>query len=119
MPDDSIFPAIPDTRPPVSDAIAAGLLTEIDRECRRRIGQHIDWWRAFWQSSEATPQQICDSMNGSAGLFFAVASVNKAHILSVAQLLGKTPEQLGIPTECLTTPHTVTIHPDGTATIGA
>jgi hypothetical protein len=115
---DSIFPVIPETVPPVSEAIAAGLLREIDRECKRRIGQHCDWWRAFWQSTEATPQEICDRMNGSAGLFFGIATVNKNHILAVCQMLRKTPEELGVDPECLSTPHSVTINQDGTATIG-
>ncbi len=116
MPD--IFPVIPETTPPVSEAIAAGLLKEIEQECKRRIGQHGDWWRAFWQSTEATPQEISDAMNGSAGLFFAIATVNKNHILAVCQMLGKTPEELGVDPVCLTTPQNVTINQDGTATIG-
>lgn len=116
MPD--IFPVIPETTPPVSEAIAAGLLREIEQECKRRIGQHCDWWRAFWQSTQATPQEICDKMNGSAGLFFGIASVNKNHILAVCQMLGKTPEELGVDPVCLTTPQNLTINQDGTATIG-
>lgn len=119
MPDDSIFPHVPVFTPPAADALAAELLRSIDAECKRRIGQHVDWWRAFWQSAEATPQQIADSMNKSAALFFGVASVNKAHILAACQLLGKTPEELGLPAECLTTPHTVTVNQDGSVTIGA
>ena len=119
MPEDSIFPHIPEYTPPKSDTLAAELLRSIDQECRRRITQHVDWWRAFWESPDATPQQICDSMNGSAALFFGVASINKAHILSVCQLLGKTPQELGVPAECLTTPQTVTVHQNGSVTIGA
>jgi hypothetical protein len=118
MPAPAIFPVIPETRPPVAESIAAGLLREVEAEAARRVGQHIDWWRAFWQSSEATPEQIAAAMNGSAALFFGIASVNKGHIIAVAQMLGKTPEQLGVPTECLTTPREVTINPDGSVTIG-
>jgi hypothetical protein len=115
---ESIFPVIPETVVPVDERIAAGLLREIEAECQRRIGQHCDWWRAFWQSPEASPQEICDKMNGSAGLFFGIASVNKNHILAVCQMLGKTPEELGVDPVCLMTPQNVTINSDGTATIG-
>ena len=116
MPD--IFPVIPETTPPVSEAIAAGLLREIEAECNRRFGQHVDWWQAFWQSEEATPDEIAAAMNGSAALFFGIATVNKNHILAVCQMLGKTPEELGVDPECLSTPQNVTINQDGTATIG-
>jgi hypothetical protein len=118
MPVGEIFPVIPETAPPVAERIAADLLRDIEQECQRRIGQHCDWWRAFWQSAEATPQEICDKMNGSAGLFFGIASVNKNHILAVCQMLKKTPEELGVDPVCLTTPQNVTINQDGTATIG-
>lgn len=118
MPEGAIFPSIPETQPPVAETIAAGLLREIEAECARRVGQHVDWWRAFWQSPEATPDEIAESMNGSAALFFGIASVNKGHIVAVASMLGKTPEQLGVPTECLSTPREVTVNPDGSVSIG-
>lgn len=114
----TIFPTIPETKPPVSETIAAGLLREIEAECARRVGQHVDWWRAFWQSTEATPDEIAAAMNGSAALFFGIASVNMGHIAAVSQMLGKTPVQLGVPVECLTAPRLVTANPDGSVTIG-
>jgi len=115
---DQIFPVIPETLPPVSERIAAGLLREVEAEAARRVGQHVDWWRAFWQSDEATPGEIAEAMNGSAALFFGIASVNRGHIEAVAAMLGKTAEQLGVPAECLTTPREVTVNPDGSVTIG-
>ena len=115
----TIFPVIPETRPPVAEAIAAGLLREVEAEAARRVGQHVDWWRAFWQSPEATPDEIVANMGVSAGLFFGVASVNMGHIAAVAQMLGKTPVDIGVPAECLSTPRPVTINPDGSVTIGA
>lgn len=114
----TIFPVIPETQPPVDERIAAGLLREVEAEATRRVGQHVDWWRAFWQSPEATPDEIAAAMNGSAALFFGIASVNKAHIAAVAQMLGKTTAELGIPDECMTTPREVTINPDGSVSIG-
>lgn len=116
---DSIFPKIHETKPPVAKSIATGLLREIDAECQRRVGQHVDWWRAFWESPEATPQDIAASMGASAALFFGVASVNKAHIATVAAMLGKTTAELGLPDECMTTPLNVSVNPDGSVTIGA
>lgn len=115
----TIFPVIPETQPPVAERIAAGLLREAEAEAARRVGQHVDWWRAFWQSQEATPEEIAAAMNGSAALFFGIASVNKGHIVAVAQMLGKTPEELGVPAECLTTAREVTVNQDGSVTIGA
>ena len=115
---ESIFPTIQDTLPPVAERIASGLLREVDAEAARRVGQHVDWWRAFWPSSEATPEEIASSMGVSAGLFFGVASVNMGHIAAVAQMLGKTPVDIGVPVECLSTPRLVTVNPDGSVTIG-
>jgi hypothetical protein len=114
----TIFPVIPETRPPIAESIAAGLLREVEAEAARRVGQHVDWWRAFWQSSEATPDEIAASMGVSAGLFFGIASVNKGHIEAVAGMLGKTAVELGVPAECLTTPRLVTVNQNGSVTIG-
>jgi len=115
---ESIFPSIPETKPPVAESIAAGLLREVENEASRRVGQHVDWWRAFWQSTEATPDEIASSMGISAGLFFGVASVNMGHIAAVAQMLGKTPVDIGVPVECLSTPRVVTVNSDGSVAIG-
>jgi hypothetical protein len=115
---ESIFPVIPETLPPVAERIAAGLLREVEAEAARRVGQHVDWWRAFWQSTEATPEEITAAMNGSAALFFGIARVNMGHIESVAAMLGKTAVELGVPVECLTALRPVTVNPDGSVTIG-
>lgn len=114
----TIFPMIPETTPPVAERIAADMLRIIDAECRRRIGNHADWWSGVWESQEATPEEIVSAMGTSAALFFTIASVNKQQIATVAQVLGKTPEELGVPTKCMGTPKTVTLNPDGTATVG-
>jgi len=116
---ESLFPNIPDTKPPVAESIAAGLLREVDAEAARRVGQHVDWWRAFWQSPEATPAEIAAAMGSSAAMFFGVASVNIQHIAGVAQMLGKTPVDIGVPVECLSTPALVTVNPNGSVTVGA
>jgi hypothetical protein len=119
MPEGAIFPSIPETQPPVAERIAADMLRSVEAECARRVGQHVDWWTAIWESPEATPHEICDAMNGSAALFFGIASANKAQIAAVAQMLGKTTEELGVPAKCMTTPHEVTVNSDGSVTIGA
>ena len=116
---ESIFPTIQETLPPVDERIASGLLREVDAEAARRVGQHVDWWRAFWQSPEATPAEIASAMGASGALFFGIASVNMGHITAVAQMLGKTPVDIGVPAECLSTPRLVTVNPDGSVTIGA
>lgn len=115
---DSIFPEIKETQPPVAERIAADMLRLVDAECRRRIGNHADWWSAVWESEEATPQEIVAAMGTSAALFFTIASVNKHQIATVAKVLGKSTAELGVPDKCMTTPQTVTLNPDGTATIG-
>ena len=114
---ESIFPEIPETLLPVEQRIAADMLRNVDAECLRRIGQHCDWWSAIWESDEATPQQIITAMGTSAALFFTIASVNKTQIATVAQVLGKTTAELGVPDKCMSTPVTVTLHDDGTATL--
>lgn len=113
---DSLFPNIPETKPPVAESIAAGLLHAVDAEAARRAGQHVDLWRAFWESPEATPEEIAAAMGNSAAMFFGVASINVAHIDEVAKLVGKTAADF-MPEECLSTPQTVTINPDYTVTI--
>lgn len=115
---ESIFPIIPETKPPVAERIAADMLRLVDAECRRRIGDHSDWWSAIWESPEATASEIVSAMGSSAALFFTIASVNAQQIATVAQVLGKTTAQLGVPDKCMSTPQTVTLNPDGTATIG-
>jgi hypothetical protein len=115
---DSIFPEIKETLPPVAERIAADMLRLVDAECRRRVGNHSDWWSAVWESAEATPTEIITAMGTSAALFFTIASVNKQQIATVAQVLGKTTAELGVPDKCMSTPKTVTLHSDGTATIG-
>lgn len=115
----TIFPTIPETQPPVAERIAAGLLREVEAEATRRVGQHVDWWRAFWESPEATPAEIASAMGASGGLFFGIASVNMGHITAVAQMLGRTTLEIGVPEECLHTPQAVTVNPDGSVTIGA
>lgn len=115
---ESIFPQIPETQPPVAERIAADMLRLVDAECRRRIGDHVDWWSAVWESPEATPQAIVAAMGTSAALFFAIASTNKNQIATVAQILGKTTPELGVPDKCMGTPQPVTLNPDGTAQIG-
>ena len=118
MSEQSIFPTIPDTQPPVAERIAADMLRLVDAECRRRIGNHADWWSAVWESTEATPEEIIAAMGTSAALFFTIASVNKQQIATVAHVLGKTTEELGVPDKCMGTPQTVTLNSDGTAKIG-
>lgn len=118
MPEGTIFPVIPETLPPVAERIAADMLRSVEVECARRVGQHVDWWTAVWESPEATPDEICAAMNGSAALFFGIASANKAQIAAVAQMLGKTTEELGVPAKCMTTPREVTVNQDGSVTIG-
>jgi hypothetical protein len=115
---DSIFPEIKETLPPVAERIAADMLRLVDAECRRRIGNHADWWSAVWESTEATPEEIIAAMGTSAALFFTIASVNKQQIATVAHVLGKTTAELGVPDKCMSTPKTVTLNSDGTATIG-
>ena len=114
---ESIFPEIPQTLLPVEQRIAADMLRNVDAECLRRIGQHCDWWSAIWESDEATPQQIITAMGSSAALFFTIAIVNKTQIATVAQVLGKTIAELGVPEKCMSTPVTVTLNSDGTATL--
>lgn len=115
----SIFPHVPETVPPVAERIAADMLRLVGAECRRRIGDHVDWWSAVWESPEATPDEIVGAMGTSAGLFFAIASANRQQIQYVAQVLGKTTAELGVPDKCMGTPREVTVNPDGSVTIGA
>lgn len=112
-----IFPQKPSTIPQPSVSIAAGLLNSIEKEVEKRSKEHSDSWYAFWESPEATPQEIADEMSISASLFFAIASINVEHINEVAKLIGKTAADF-IPAECLTTKQPVATNPDGTVTIG-
>jgi hypothetical protein len=112
-----IFDYIPENKPPVAETIAAGLLRQVEQEALRRAGEHIDGHRAFWNSTEATPQQIADAMNGSAVLFLKIARANVEHLAAVAAIIGKPLENL-LPTEYQSSPQTVTFLPNGYVTIG-
>ena len=113
-----IFDYIPDSRPPVSEAIAAGLLRQVEQEALRRAGEHIDGYNAFWESPEATPQQIADAMNGSAVLFLKIARANVEHLAAVAAIIGKPLDNL-LPPQYQTSPQTVTFLPTGYVQIGS
>lgn len=102
----------------IANEIALGLLQDINNEAIRRAGLHRDSFNAFWHSTEATPQQICQQMGPQAALFFAIASANVQHIAAVAQIAGKTLGDFLKPEEYVS-PQTVTINQDGTATIGS
>ena len=112
-----IFEYIPNAKPPVADTIAAGLLRQVEQEAMRRAGEHIDGHRAFWESPEATPQQIADSMNGSAVLFLKIARANVEHLAAVAAIIGKPIDNL-LPPQYQTSPQTVTFLPNGYVQIG-
>lgn len=112
-----IFDYIPDSRPPVSEAIAAGLLRQVEQEALRRAGEHIDGHKAFWESPEATPQQIADAMNGSAVLFLKIARANVEHLGAVAAIIGKPLDAL-LPPQYQVSPLTVTFLDTGYVQIG-
>lgn len=102
----------------VANEIAINLLQDINNEATRRAGLHRDSFNAFWHSTEATPQQICQQMGPKAALFFAIASANVQHIAAVAQIAGKNLGDFLKPEEYVP-PQTVTINQDGTAMIGS
>lgn len=112
-----IFDYIPDSRPPVAESIAAGLLRQVEQEALRRAGEHIDGHKAFWDSPEATPQQIADAMNGSAVLFLKIGRANVEHLEAVAAIIGKPLDTL-LPPQYQTSPQTVTFLPNGYVQIG-
>lgn len=112
-----IFDYIPDSRPPVAETIAAGLLRQVEQEALRRAGEHIDGHKAFWESPEATPQQIADSMNGSAVLFLKIARANVEHLAAVAAIIGKPLDAL-LPPQYQTSPQTVAFLDTGYVQIG-
>lgn len=101
----------------VAKEIADGLLAAMNAEAERRAGIQRDSYRAFWNSSEATPQQIAEAMGNRAGLFFALASENVQHISRSAAIVGKTLAEF-IQSEDYTPPVHITYHQDGTVTIG-
>lgn len=101
----------------IANEIAVNLLRDINNEAIRRAGLHRDSFNAFWHSTEATPQQVCQQMGPKAALFFAIASANVQHIAAVAAIAGKTLDDFLQPSEYVP-PQTVTINQDGTATIG-
>ena len=113
----SIFDYIPESKPPVAESIAAGLLRAVEAEALRRAGEHIDGHKAFWESSEATPQEIADAMNGSAVLFLKIARANVEHLGAVAAIIGKPLENL-LPVQYQSSPQTVTFLPTGYVQIG-
>lgn len=111
-----LFSQKPDVSISPAKLIAAGLLDSIEREALRRSGEHSDQWRAFWESTEATPAEILAEMGTQASLFFTIAGANVEHINTIAQLVGKTAADF-LPAETLTVAQPVTFHEDGTVTL--
>ncbi len=101
----------------IPNEIALNLLNTMNAEAERRVGVHKDAFNAFWNSNEATPQEIADKMGTNAGKFFALASQNVTHISACAQIAGKSLSDYLQPVDYLP-PHPVTVHQDGTVTIG-
>lgn len=108
---------VEDAAPPVAERIATDLFRSVESECLRRVGQHADWWRAVWQSPEATPAEIFSAMGTNAVRFLQLSSANKSHIQSACAIVGKSPSDLGMPLECLSAPQHITIHSDGSVTV--
>lgn len=101
----------------IPQEIAATLLQAMNAEAERRAGIQRDSYNAFWNSSEATPQQIADAMGNKAGLFFALASENVTHIARAAAVVGKTLGDFLQPSE-YAPPVAIEYHENGTVTIG-
>ena len=112
-----IFSQTPNAAIPAAKQIASGLMESIEREALRRSGEHSDQWKAFWESAEASPQQIADEMGTQASLFFAIAAANIGHIDQIARLIGQTAADI-LPVEHLSAKRPVTFNDDGTVIIG-
>jgi hypothetical protein len=119
MPEVTIFPVIPETLPPVNERIAAGLLLSATSQAEGIIGRFVDEWKAFWESPEATPEEIAVAMGPSAGLWFTLAAIMRQAIVSMIAVRGVSAEEIGVPVRCLSTPRAVTINDNGTVTLGA
>jgi len=107
---------INDTRD-IPQEIAVNLLQQMNAEAERRVGVHRDMFNAFWNSTEATPQEIAAKMGNNAAAFFALASQNVTHIATCAAIVGKTLDDYLQPSEYVP-PQTVIVNQDGTVTIG-
>lgn len=112
----TVFLNKPNTTIPVAKQIAHTQLLEVEKELDRRVGMHRDLYNAFWNSEEATPEEIALEMGTDGGLWFISAQLNVEHIATFCEQSGlNIIEVLGA--EYLTRPKEVTINPDGTLTL--
>lgn len=93
--------------------IADSFIRIVNSELDRRIGLHKDCFTAFWHSTEATPQEICDRLGDKAALYFQLGAENINHIQRALSIVGKNLDDY-IASELYTPPCQVTFNEDGT-----
>jgi hypothetical protein len=103
--------------PDLANETARYLLDTMEQESQRRIAVHKRAFDAFWNSPDATPQQIAAAMGTAGASFFKLAGENIEHLSRSATLVGGTLTDYMAPAEWQP-PKTVTINTDGTVTIG-
>jgi hypothetical protein len=110
------FINIPDTPIPTSQVVAKRLLQQLNEQLESRVNIHKGSFFDFWQNSEATPDDILESMGDKAGLWLEAARENVSHLHRLALLVGKTVVDY-LPPEMLEPPRAFVEHDNGTVTL--
>lgn len=85
-----IIQITPPAPEPAATRIARSELAHLNSSLARRVENHIERFRAFWDNPECTPDEILEAMGESALTWLACASESVAHIGRLAALSGKT-----------------------------
>lgn len=110
---------IPTTPPPektAAEKIADSIVETLNGEIKHRVEVHKQLVDVLWHDERATPDAILAALGTKAKLLFQVSAANKAHLTTLAALVGKSIDDF-LPAEYQTPPLAFTIHNDGTVTI--
>lgn len=97
--------------------IARGLTATMSAEIERRIAVREQSWSAFWENSQATPQEILSALGNQAATALTASSVDAGWFVSLAAATGKDVSEFIDPKFLeLKDGWQVTMDEDGTAT---
>ena len=82
---------LPEPEPlPAAQAIAQSELARVNQLLSDRTSAHKERFAAFWDNSQATPDEILAAMGTNAVLWLQAASESAGHIARLAAIVGKT-----------------------------
>ena len=105
-------------QPSAAQLAAQSIIDSINAEIAHRVRVHQTAWETLWRNERegATPEAILGHLGTHAALIFAFSRENLQHIADCCALVGKRPADF-LPAQYWSTPHSITLHDNGTATL--